>query len=52
MLLYNLLNKTEASKDPSYLHPQESHDDRVYCTQNPLRVEGLCGAIHFLEEKI
>lgn len=52
MLLYDLLNKTEASNDPSYLHSQESHDDGVDCTQNPLRVEGLCGAIHLLEEEI
>lgn len=51
MLQHNLLDETEASKDPSYLHSQESHDDGVDCTQNPLRVEGLRGAIHFLEEE-
>lgn len=36
--------------DPSYLHPQESHDNGVDCTQKPLWVKRLCGVIHFLEK--
>lgn len=50
MLLRHLLNHTGEINDPSYLHPQESHDNGVDCTQNPLWVEGLCGVIHFLEK--
>lgn len=46
-----MLNRTGKVNDPSYLHPQESHDNGVNCTQNPLWVKGLGGAIHFLEKQ-